>query len=365
MLDEIYRFILPYLPPQLRIAVAALPDSLLAQLEELRLKPEAPVLCRFRDNEAFLGMNGHCYQSCSEGKALLLTQADIQKTVLLLADSSIYAWEDELRRGYITLPGGHRAGLCGRAVLEQGHIRTLKDISSINIRIARPALDCALPLLPQLLDSQARPFSTLLVSPPRAGKTTLLRDIARLLSDGCTAAPCRVGIADERSELAAMRQGMPQLPVGLRTDVLDGCLKAEAMQLLLRSMSPDVLVTDEIGRAEDAVAIDDAAHAGVSVIAGAHGYDEEDVSRRPVLAGLLSSGAFQRIVVLSRKKGPGTVERICVPGSKWGRWTYVSCAGSDYDCSKLCIGGSARSSQTATAPLPADGCGAGTSGIDA
>ena len=122
--------------------------------------------------------------------------------------------------------------------------------------------------------------------------------------------PLRVGMVDERSELAAMRDGVAQLPVGLRTDVLDSCPKAEGLMLLLRSMSPQVLVCDELGREEDVLALEEAANAGVKVITTAHGRDEKDLLSRPVLARLLSRNCFERIVILSRRLGPGTIERV-------------------------------------------------------
>lgn len=316
MCDTAYQQIFPYLPQSLRNLLEALPPEQLRGLEEIRLKPGLPVLLRFDESEALLTSAGNLTSDQTAEGLRLLSPDEMRRTVLLLADSSLYAFEEELRRGYITLNGGHRAGLTGRAVLAQGAIRTIKEISGINIRIARHIAGVALPLLPCLVDAQARLLPTLIISPPRAGKTTMLRDLARLLSDGVGIPPLRVGLVDERSELAAMRNGIAQLPVGLRTDVMDGCPKAEGMLLLLRSMSPDVLITDEIGRSEDAAALREAAHAGVAVIASAHGCDEAEIRLRPVLAGLLAENAFRRIVILSRRHGPGTIERVYAPGGE-------------------------------------------------
>ncbi|MDP3486426.1 MAG: ATPase, T2SS/T4P/T4SS family, partial [Bacillota bacterium] len=147
---------------------------------------------------------------------------------------------------------------------------------------------------------------TLVISPPQAGKTTLLRDIARQLSDKGQ----RVCIVDERSEIAGCYNGCPQLDVGLRTDVMDGCPKAEGMLMALRALSPDVIITDEIGRAEDAAAIEEALNSGVRVIASAHGSTYEEVAARPNLSTLLQRGLFQRVVILSNRRGPGTIEYI-------------------------------------------------------
>lgn len=308
-----YKQILPYLPADLRDMLRRADQEQLAQLEELRLKPLVPPLCRFSNAEAFLAWDGSLVSQVSQGQAL--STSELHKTVMLLSDSSFYAIEEELRRGYITLPGGHRAGLCGRAVLSQGEIKNLKEISAINIRIARPVAGLAAPLLPQLLDSSGKLHHTLIVSEPRGGKTTLLRDLIRSISDGDGLAPLRVGIVDERSELAAMRGGIPQLPIGIRSDVLDGCPKAEGINMLLRSMGPEVIVCDEIGREEDAAAIMEAVNGGVRMLCSAHGASEDDLLSRPVLSKLLQQQAFERIILLSRRKGPGTVEWI-----KDGNW---------------------------------------------
>lgn len=304
-----FKHILEHLPLSLRMTLDQLDPEYGAVLEEIRLKSDTPLLLRFHQEEGFLTKDGRLVRE-PDSTVRRVSGDELRRTVLLLSDSSFYALEEELRRGYITLPGGHRAGLAGRAVLEKGSIRTLKDISSVNIRVARPVQGAAAYLLPQVLDAERRPCQTLIVSPPRAGKTTLLRDLARMISDGECMPPLRVGMVDERSELAAMRDGVAQLPVGLRTDVLDSCPKAEGLMLLLRSMSPQVLVCDELGREEDVLALEEAANAGVKVITTAHGRDEKDLLSRPVLARLLSRNCFERIVILSRRSGPGTIERV-------------------------------------------------------
>ena len=304
--DE-YRQLLPFLPPEVRRALSNLAADALAGLEEVRLKTERPVLLRFDGCERFLGDG---MLTDDPHSARTFSRQEMKKTMLLLSESSVYAFSEELRRGYITLPGGHRAGFAGRAVLEKGALRTLKEISSVDLRVAREVKGAGKSVLSRLpLFDGALP-STLLVAPPRAGKTTLLRDLTRLLSDGIGVGPFRVGLADERSELAATLSGVPQLDVGLRTDVVDGCPKAEAMLLLLRSMGPEVLVTDELGREEDAAAVAEAAMSGVSVLATAHARDAAEARRRPLLRRLLTEGFFRYLVVLSRRAGPGTVEEV-------------------------------------------------------
>jgi stage III sporulation protein AA len=223
--------------------------------------------------------------------------------------------------------GGHRVGLAGRTVTEHGKVKLLKEISSFNVRVAREICGIGRHVLPYLLDSAVGPAGlclagcpihhTLIVSPPRQGKTTLIRDLARLISaggwshgSGAAHPGCKVGIVDERSEIAACVRGVPRFNLGPRTDVLDSCPKAEGMMMMVRSMSPEVLVVDEIGRPEDALAIREALHAGVKVIATAHGTGLEDVRNRPILRELIEEHIFSRYVVLGGAAAPGRLEAV-------------------------------------------------------
>ena len=181
-----------------------------------------------------------------EGKIRLLEErvsaVEIRETVSLLSAYSLYAFEEELKQGYLTIEGGHRIGFCGKTVMEDGKIRTLKQINALNIRIAREQKGWGERILPELMEDE-RFYHTLIVSPPGCGKTTLLRDVVRCLSERLL----MVGVVDERGEIAPLRDGMPQMDVGKCTDVLEGCPKAKGMVLLLRSMSPDIIAVDELG----------------------------------------------------------------------------------------------------------------------
>lgn len=305
------RDILPYLPHRLRQSLAGLPAGHKARLLELRLRLGQPVSVVLAGEEQwFLGPQGLVGDP---RQALRMSAADGQHLLAAISQSSVYALEGEFRQGYITLPGGHRIGFCGEAALDGDRIRTWRHIGAFNIRIARAVPGAADGVLPRLVAKGARIRHTLVVSPPACGKTTLLRDLARQISQGVPALGlpgATVAIVDERSEIAACREGMPQHDVGPRTDVIDRCPKAVAILQMVRAMAPQVLITDELGTARDAAAVLEACYAGVSVIASVHGATWEEVTARPVLGPLLAEGAFERAVVLSRRRGPGTVEAV-------------------------------------------------------
>ncbi|MFE5322909.1 stage III sporulation protein AA [Paenibacillus sp. NPDC056579] len=300
----------------LRQRLATLPNEVIAQIQEIRVREGRPLEIVWGQRYSFIAQaSGLCDDP---DDAYRPTRDDCSTLLEMLTQHSLYTFDEELRRGYITVKGGHRIGLAGRAVLEQGKIKHLKEISSFNIRIASERKGTGARVLPYLVDQQSGGLHhTLVVSPPQFGKTTLIRDLARLISTGSADRTNRwlsrgykVGIVDERSEIAACEKGVPTFDLGPRTDVLDACPKAEGMMMMIRSMSPEVLVVDEIGRPEDAEAIHEALHAGIRVMATAHGYDLDDVRRRPVMKQLLNEEVFSRVVVLGNQEGVGTLQGV-------------------------------------------------------
>jgi len=215
-----------------------------------------------------------------------------------LCEHALYARVEEQRSGFVTLRGGHRMGMCGRVLVQGQSVRALREISSLCIRIAGQWRGAADRLMPLLRDDGGRPLSTLIVGMPGAGKTTMLRDALRRLSE----AGIRVGVVDERSEIAAMSAGEAQLEVGPNTDVLDGCCKEAGLRWMLRSMSPDVLATDELGTAMDVQAVQDCIAAGVSVLTTLHGRDVQPPPTRGILSQLVLHRSFDRYVLLSEKQ---------------------------------------------------------------
>ncbi|WP_054949504.1 stage III sporulation protein AA [Numidum massiliense] len=297
------------LPPPLRDFIQAIPPRLAYRVEEIRIRLGRPLELVTSEEVRYVLPNGAVSKYYEA--AYLPTASDCEKLLSLISNHSLYALEEELRRGFVTVRGGHRVGLVGKAVVEGGRVKHLGAISGFNIRIAREVKGVAQHVLPFVVDEQGTCCNTLIISPPQCGKTTLLRDLARAFSYGNEQVrPQKVGIVDERSELAGSLDGQPQHDVGPRTDVLDACPKAEGMMMMIRSMSPDILVVDEIGRPEDAAAIDEAIHAGVQLITTVHGRDIRDISRRTTLSRLLAQAVFTRFIVLSKSRGTGTVEGV-------------------------------------------------------
>ena len=245
-------------------------------LTELRLRPGGrPQLC------------------FAQGDELLkdpLAPEEFRKIAARMLEHSLYAWEDELKQGFFTLPGGSRVGVCGRYAVENGRIGALTYISALCVRVSREVRGAGERLTAAMLEG-GDVKSALLLSRPGMGKTTLLRDAARALSE----AGRTVALADERGELAACRAGMPTLDVGERTDVMDMCPKRLAIAHMVRALKPDVVVTDEVGDREDAAAVLDARRCGTAVLASAHAASVEDAARRPALREMLSMGAFDLV----------------------------------------------------------------------
>lgn len=280
-------------------------------LEEIRLRAGKPLILQNYLREWFVKSDGKLAADFTG--SFVVTQEDIKLTLELISENSIYAYLDEIRNGYITVKGGHRIGLTGRVALSNGEVKNIKDMSGLNIRISNQVLGCSGNVIKYIIKNKKDIYNTLIISPPQCGKTTMLRDIARVLSDGMPEFYFRgikVGIVDERSELAACFRGIPQNNVGIRTDVLDGCPKSIGIPMLIRSMSPEVIITDEIGNEGDREAVNSILNAGVKIVASAHGYNvSERKCRREVLK-LLEEKVFERYIVLGNAKGPGTLVEV-------------------------------------------------------
>ena len=266
------------------------------QIREIRLRVGRPVLI---------------YEGKTETQWNVTVDRDLIREFLgMVSSHSLYAFEDEIRQGFLTIEGGHRIGITGTVVQDGKEIRTIKDISGLNIRVAHACPGCADRLLPWICERD-QVFNTLLISPPGAGKTTMLRELIRQISEGDQMRKgLSVSVVDERSELAACYRGVPQWDLGSRTDVLDGCPKALGMNLMIRSMAPRVLAVDEIGTQEDLEALREVMKCGCKVLATVHGTCVEDLKKKRILKDMVIEEMFERYVVLTGNPIPGTIAGI-------------------------------------------------------
>lgn len=303
--------ILPMLSKKVAQAIEGAMIYGLEPLEEIRLRADKPLVLLNYYREWFIGKDG--LPSSKPSGSFIVTQEDIRDCVELMSENSIYAYQEEIRNGYITIKGGHRVGLTGRAVLDGASVKNIKDISGLNIRLSNQIFGCSAKVMGHIIKNCTDIYNTLIISPPQCGKTTILRDIARNLSNGVAEAGfkgIKVAIVDERSELAACVKGIPQNDVGIRTDVLDGCPKNIGMKMMIRSMSPRVIITDEIGNEGDREAVHSVLNAGVRIITSAHGYNISELkSRREVLM-LVEDKVFERYIVLNDLNGPGSLAEV-------------------------------------------------------
>lgn len=282
--------------------------ALLRSAGEIRLRTGLPlcVIGGLRKEKYFISANG---RQVGASGAYLPAKEEIGRIFSGICRSSLYAYKEDIRNGFITLRGGHRVGIAGK-MLPDGSVY---DVSSLNIRIARQVRGCASKIIGQIIKNPNEIYNTLIVSPPACGKTTLIRDIARILGSGSKSPyfhGASVGIIDERSEIAACYNGKPANDVGLMTDVYDACPKEKGILMMIRSMAPEIIITDEIGGPGDAAAVESAMNAGVKLIATAHGSGLSDLKVRREIAAMIGSGVFEKYITLSCVNGPATISEV-------------------------------------------------------
>ena len=282
--------VLEYFPNQIREKI--LQCNNLNDLEEIRIRTNKNILLKVGQEEKKID---YC-----------INTNEVLEILQRICDNSIYTYQSQICKGYITIKGGHRVGITGNVVEKEGQVINISHIYSLNFRIARQIINCSKPILQYILDVKNNNiYNTIILSPPGRGKTTILRDSIRNISDGIQEYNFKgitVGVVDERGEIAAMYKGIPQNDLGERTDILDNISKNIGMKMLVRSMNPKVIAADEIGTNEDIEAINYAVTSGIKGIFTAHGASLEDITLNPILSKLFGLNVLERIILINEDR---------------------------------------------------------------
>ncbi len=272
-------------------------------INEVRLRSGQPLCVFMNGKNVFLTQQGEPTSSAAMG--YIVTHKEIQDVFLSACKNSVYAYSEQLKKGFLTLSGGHRMAIAGRVVYENANISTMQNITSLSIRIASERKGCSGPLLHHIVQN-GQIQSCAIISPPGGGKTTMLRDIARCLSlYGYT-----VSVIDERGEIAGMNQGIASYDLGVLCDVLDGCKKADGLMMALRGLSPAVMLIDELGSIREAQAVWEGINGGVATIFSLHAATISQAVRREPMKYLLKKNAPDLLVLLSNSDSPGKIRAV-------------------------------------------------------
>lgn len=297
--------ILNVLPLNIREILLKAVTKLASGISEVCLRTNKPIILRCSDGFYFLTSDG-TVTKLYRSNVYIAGKKEINETFLKMCGYSVHSRTDEIRKGYLTLAGGHRVGICGTAVTENGSVSTVKDISSLNIRISHEVPNCALNIMKEFYFAESRPPGLLIAGPPMSGKTTVLRDLCCRLS-GNVIDGCRIALIDEREEIAGTYNGEAGYNVGVNVDILSGYPKAEAIQTAVRCFSPQLIMCDEVSTSEEALAVLEGMNTGVEFILTVHAFDKYDLIKRPCVKTLLKSEAFENVIILSGRDSENAV----------------------------------------------------------
>ena len=289
----------------LRKNLISIDPNIKNKVQEIRIRVNKPIIIVCANETLFLTCNGNL-TNLANVSLLIVNKEDIVESFRRICSYSVYSYQNEIIQGYMTIKGGHRIGICGTAVINSNYqISNIKDISSLNIRIAREIKGIANNIISRLPCDNG----LLLVGPPSCGKTTLLRDMARILSNGSCGYYRKVVVVDERGELSSTYMGVMQNDLGL-SDVLNGYPKGIGMIQAIRCLSPDIIICDELGSSQDILSINEGLNSGVSIISTIHARSIDELISRENIRNLIETNAFKNIVILKDRQNPGQVDSI-------------------------------------------------------
>ncbi|MDR1565182.1 MAG: stage III sporulation protein AA [Oscillospiraceae bacterium] len=318
------------LSPKIRAMLMAVPTEIRARTQEIRLRTNSPLSINTGKETYFIQNKNMLFKTPLMGVDCL-SREDIEECFLGLCEYSVYSHQEDIKNGFITIKGGHRAGICGTAVTAEGKVVGVRNVSSINLRIARQINGAAEAICKEVFFNGLS--GLLIAGAPSSGKTTILRDMARQLSGGCLGEPLRVAVVDERGELAGVYRGSSANNLGYCCDILNGYPKSEGIMQAVRSLSPDVILCDEIGSKEDIEAIEMGVNSGVSFIASIHAASLKELARKIQIKRLLETGAFPKIVLLGGRDNPGEINKILTEGDGDAQslWFSLNSGGNNFD----------------------------------